>query len=87
MKRNILQMTQGDPKGCSKESIRTQEGHTYASRTKQHEGEENAGIRTAGGGERQLRERQGKNHEGREQEGKRGNRSPGGDSNMSARLC
>ena len=32
----------------SKESLRTQEGQIAAERTKQHEGEEDAGMRTAG---------------------------------------
>ena len=55
-------MTQGDQKGCQKESIRTQEGQIAAARTKQREGDGYTGMR-------KQRERQGKNARIREEGG------------------
>ena len=54
-------MTQGDQKDPKEESTRTQEGHIAAARTKQHEGKEDTGRRTAGRGKKSNGEAKAKN--------------------------
>ena len=72
-----------------KETIRTQEIHIAAARTKKREGDEDTGRRTAGRGEEtqgDTRQKNKKKEVGREKK-RETNRSPGGDGNMGARLC
>ena len=92
-------MTQGDQKGCyqvfktrylvlgrRKAYVLKKDGYVAAARTKQDEGDEYTGIRTAGttlGNKETYEPRARRKREG----GKRENRTLGGDSNMPARLC
>ena len=79
--------TYSGSKCCWTVHTRTQEGPTSAARTKQHDGEEGTGIRTAGRGKGTKGEtRQNKSKKEERRRENREHRTPAGDSNMGARL-